>query len=236
MTKKLNFEDIICFFKEQNCELLENSYKNIDTPMKYKCSCGNISKITFYLFRKGGRCFECSGSKKHTIEEVKKIFKQQNCELLENNYKDNKTKMKYKCSCNRISYTNYNRFVSSGSRCKKCQAENNTGDKHPRWNPNLTQEDRIITRTSIPMYRDWRRSVYQRDYYTCQKCGQKSGILNAHHIKNYNTHQELRYDINNGITFCKKCHINFHSKYGNKENGEEQLIEYLNNPSLNIRI
>ena len=49
MTKKLNFEDIICFFKEQNCELLENSYKNIDTPMNV-CPNTLLIVLNFILF------------------------------------------------------------------------------------------------------------------------------------------------------------------------------------------
>lgn len=59
-------------------------------------------------------------------------------------------------------------------------------------------------------YKHWRDSVLKRDNFTCIKCGNKYGELNAHHIKPFSTHPELRYDLENGITLCKKCHIELH--------------------------
>jgi 5-methylcytosine-specific restriction endonuclease McrA len=69
--------------------------------------------------------------------------------------------------------------------------------------------------------------VYHKNDYTCQKCHQKGGILNAHHVMNYASFPEHRLNPDNGITFCKSCHIKFHSKYGNADNNEQQLKEYL---------
>jgi len=39
-------------FKENNCKLLEKTYVNFETKMSYQCSCGNISKISLYNFKK----------------------------------------------------------------------------------------------------------------------------------------------------------------------------------------
>lgn len=61
-------------------------------------------------------------------------------------------------------------------------------------------------------YKEWREAVYQRDDYTCQKCGQRGGKLNAHHIKSYAKYPDLRLDINNGITLCVDCHKITHRK------------------------
>ena len=47
MGKKLTYEEVYIYFKEQGCELLEKEYKNTDTPVEYRCECGNISKISF---------------------------------------------------------------------------------------------------------------------------------------------------------------------------------------------
>lgn len=82
-------------------------------------------------------------------------------------------------------------------------------------------------------YRHWRTSVFSRDMYICQCCGLKSGKgvkveLQAHHIRNWKDNVYLRYNIDNGITLCKKCHTLFHSKYGKKNNNIEQLNEFLN--------
>lgn len=53
----------------------------------------------------------------------------------------------------------------------------------------------------------WRRKVFERDNYTCQKCFIKGGILQAHHIKPWAKYPELRHELSNGITVCKKCHV-----------------------------
>ncbi len=56
-------------------------------------------------------------------------------------------------------------------------------------------------------YTDWRRAVFERDSYTCQHCQQRGGALQAHHIRSWSRHLELRYEVENGLTLCKKCHV-----------------------------
>lgn len=61
-------------------------------------------------------------------------------------------------------------------------------------------------------YAQWRKKVFERDGYTCQMCGVKGGVLNAHHIKKYSEFPNLRYDLDNGVTLCKGCHRKVHKK------------------------
>lgn len=58
----------------------------------------------------------------------------------------------------------------------------------------------------------WRKEVFTRDNFTCQICGKVGGNLNAHHIKKWADYPELRYEVNNGITLCERCHRNVHRK------------------------
>lgn len=104
--------------------------------------------------------------------------------------------------------------------------KNVSGKNNPAYNPNLTDNDRIDRRKIIG-YKPWFQSVFKRDNYTCQICGDnKGGNLNAHHIESYNNNPTLRLELSNGITLCEDCHIEFHHQYGYGYNTEEQLKEF----------
>ena len=74
---------------------------------------------------------------------------------------------------------------------------------HGRGYKNDTERSKIMR---MPKYRFWRQSVFERDNYTCQMCGERGGKLRADHIKPFATYEELRFDINNGRTLCDNCH------------------------------
>ena len=63
---------------------------------------------------------------------------------------------------------------------------------------------------STTEYNHWRLSVFRRDDYTCQKCGVRGVKINAHHIEPWSENESRRYDISNGITLCRKCHLSAH--------------------------
>lgn len=69
-------------------------------------------------------------------------------------------------------------------------------------------------------YTEWRKSVFNRDNYTCQNCNVLGGSLEAHHIKSFKDFFDLRYEQSNGITLCKQCHKDVHKeiRHGNKKN------------------
>lgn len=79
-----------------------------------------------------------------------------------------------------------------------------TGSKNRNWKGGTTSEAQKIR--SSTAYKDWRNAVFQRDGFTCQLCFEVGGKLEAHHIKPFATHPDLRLDINNGVTYCCFCH------------------------------
>ena len=98
------------------------------------------------------------------------------------------------------------------------------GVESSNWKGGVSRErDRVM---STVQYSQWRKSVFERDNYTCQKCKQKGYQLEAHHIIPYSIDFTKILDINNGITFCKKCHKQYHSIYGVKKATEENLQEF----------
>jgi hypothetical protein len=108
----------------------------------------------------------------------------------------------------------------------------NKGEKHWNWKGGITP---ILTKIRFSDEgKNWTKDCMIRDNFTCQKCHIKNGKgigktiwLQVHHIVNFAEVPELRFVINNGITLCKKCHKNFHSIYGIKNNNHEQINEYI---------
>jgi len=56
------------------------------------------------------------------------------------------------------------------------------------------------------------KEIYKRDHYTCQICGKKGGLLNAHHILPWAGNPQGAFDKNNVITLCTSCHNKIHRR------------------------
>jgi hypothetical protein len=84
------------------------------------------------------------------------------------------------------------------------------GPKHPNWKGGVSYGVAEIRR-SIE-YSVWRTAVFERDGYACTECGATSRKehgcvpLQAHHIKSFSEHPEIRFDVDNGQTLCLDCH------------------------------
>lgn len=120
---KLRYTEAKKLFEENGCQLLEETYVDTRTPMLYQCSCGKVSIIRLFAFKKGSRCRRCN-QKKHTktYEEVKSYFASKGCVLLSETYINNKTPMKYRCSCGNESEISLGN-LRNGRRCKKCRVQ-----------------------------------------------------------------------------------------------------------------
>lgn len=88
------------------------------------------------------------------------------------------------------------------------------GPLNPRWKGGLTEKNQLIRHSKE--YNDWRKAVYRRDNWTCQKCFMKIKETIAHHIKNFRIYVPLRFDVDNGVTLCRSCHKKVHQQIGMK--------------------
>lgn len=101
------------------------------------------------------------------------------------------------------------RHLSKKFCTRKCKEENQVlfarkGPNAPNWQGGITASNNAFRHSKA--YRDWRKSVFERDKYTCQICSVVGGQLNADHINSFASHPELRLDLDNGRTLCVPCH------------------------------
>ena len=76
--------------------------------------------------------------------------------------------------------------------------------KNPNWQGGITPINKSI-RASVE-YKLWRKSVFERDKFTCIWCKRRGVYLEADHIKPFAFYLELRFAIDNGRTLCRECH------------------------------
>lgn len=108
------------------------------------------------------------------------------------------------------------------------------GGKHPMWKGGISSlREKIWQSESFKL---WRKAIFERDIWTCRECSQKGGNLQPHHLKSFsNILKEYKigtleeainckelWDVNNGITQCKKCH----KKKGKHKNQWNFKLDY----------
>jgi len=129
--------------------------------------------------------------------------------------------------CGKKKYVKRSQAIDYGRRfCSKicagkAQSHRQSGENNPMWKGGIS--DPRDKEFASPEYKEWKTNLLARDNYSCQLCGLRSGNgngyinLHAHHIKSWVNHPGLRFDLDNGRTFCRDCHIKIHSGNGNKE-------------------
>ena len=126
--KKYTTAEVKKYFADNGCELLEEEYVNSHTRMKYRCKCGNESVVNWNNFHQGKRCKKCATekviqSKKLSFDYVKNYFEEHGCELLERDYMNTNTLLRYRCSCGEESLKTFRDFQKH-TRCAKCFRNN----------------------------------------------------------------------------------------------------------------
>lgn len=112
---------------------------------------------------------------------------------------------------------------------KACKDEAHSVRMSRENNPHWKGEDAIRHwRSQLEAsgeYRRWRLAVFERDRYTCQRCGYAGGgNLEAHHVKQVATHPEMALELDNGQTLCEWCHRLEHGRFGDKTEDQIRAI------------
>ena len=142
--------------------------------------------------------------------------------------------------CGKKNYVKLSRIKKGGGKfCStKCfgiwVSMNKRGKNSYLWKGGITPIIKQIRNSN--KYKQWRQDIFIRDDFTCQKCGQVGGELEAHHIKSFSKLiQEVKkylpllslyegamiytplWNLDNGITYCIKCHKKTKSYLRNKK-------------------
>lgn len=203
-------------------------YKSlITTRVNIECvSCGKSKLVTKLLAEKStGYCKDCFPVYCKTIAASRKKAEQKKAEIgvkkcilcsKEFNYRVNQKREKKYCSVDCSSKNSFKNItaeqrlkgIKSRSEGEKWSlyVESIKGEKNKRFTGNRNGRQNNMA------LKNWRKKVFQRDLYTCQKCNIKGGRLEAHHIKLYSKYPDLQTEVSNGITLCYDCHNKEHGK------------------------
>lgn len=117
---KYTYEFVKEYFSSNGCKLLETEYKNTKIKLNYICKCDNKSSIKFSDFLSGSRCKDCRNQKMRlSYEYVYNFFKENECQLLSTEYKNNNTKLNFICKNGHKTSNTFNAF-KDGRRCSDC--------------------------------------------------------------------------------------------------------------------
>lgn len=208
----------------------------------FLCDCGNTKTLEAKSVRTGNT--KSCGCRKQSHAPKDLLNKKFGYLIVINHIgrKNNQHWWKCKCDCGNI-VESTTALLTSG-RVKSCGClvtetitrinKFRSGPNHPSWRNDISNEERQLRKNerkySDPKINRWRKKVYERDGYTCQKCKNNSGgNLVAHHIYSWAYYPKMRYITNNGITLCQNCHKNFHNTFGRKRNTKKQLKDWMLN-------
>jgi hypothetical protein len=155
-------EEVAEYFAEQGCELFDE-YTGAMNKMKYRCSCGRMSEISWNNFTAGKRC-GC-GSKirrRYSIEDIRSLLANEGMVLLSTERKSYDQPLQYLCKCKKVITKSLRKILHDGKHCSEC-AHKIMGMK--RRNPN----------------RQFERKFKKKMYKALQTCLQAIGKDKAGH-------------------------------------------------------
>lgn len=215
---------------------LRSEYITTKTKSKIKCVCGSIfeSQIGHVIYGKTTSC-GCSKQGRKRLDISGDTYNYLTAIKSTNEINNSGSVIwEFECKCGTIcnkpvSAVKFGAIKSCG--CLDIEiSTNRLRELHPLQkgvnHPSYLGDSIDRTKRGILEMLEWRKAVYKRDNYICQKCFTKLGPFDAHHLNSWNMFPSERFILDNGVTLCKTCHVNFHKQYGYGNNTIQQYIEY----------
>lgn len=219
------------------------------------CDCGNITVVRGGFLERGNtKSCGCLNSEIASKTNLKDLTDQKFGRLLVikrfGKVGDGRVKWVCGCSCGNTSIVTGNDLLRGDTKSCGCLQKNRvSGENSYRWIKDRSKLTSPLKKQMIKLFEfiQWRKIVFARDNYTCQRCGRHSVKLCGHHVVpvakiikyfNITTIEEaktclLLFDVNNGITLCEDCHIWVHS---NRNIGKEFLEDIIKGSKINEKI
>ena len=191
---------------------------------KCTCDCGNVVSIEGRKLRKGiNKSCGCLRSEKSSErlkekwndEEYRKMRSEQSRKTSEKYWGDENERA---IRSEKVREATLKQWQNIEYRRKQVAAHGGDPD-----NMNINKSRAFKS----PGYDKWKKDVFEREDYTCEKCGKRGCLLHAHHKNGYHWCEKGRVNLDNGACLCKECHDKFHAIYGKSYNTEEQYIAFL---------
>ncbi|GAH00624.1 unnamed protein product, partial [marine sediment metagenome] len=103
-------------FEKEGYQLLTTECENNKQRLKYICPGGHKHYITWNHWTKGQRCAYCAGVIRKQIKFIKSEFDKEGYQLITNDYKNSRQKLKYICPEGHENETTWNNWYT-GHRC-----------------------------------------------------------------------------------------------------------------------
>lgn len=106
--------------RERGGKCLSRNYINETEPLQWKCKFGHEWNATPNTIRQGHWCLSCSGTKKLTLADMKKLAVNRGGKCLSNKYVNAQSKLRWQCFQGHVWETTPSHIRSKGSWCPVC--------------------------------------------------------------------------------------------------------------------
>ena len=209
MEQLLNSEEMKTNSSKRLSERLKNQWKDEEYRQKQS---EQRTKLNYKMW-------ENEELKRKASEQMKERWQDDEFRQVRSEASSKQLKGKWQDEEFRVARTNYAREQMKERWQNEEYREAHSGKNSHFYNQDLTDEDRKLLeerRQGNSEFNRWSYEVKERANFTCDCCGDnRGGNLVSHHLNDWHTYKEQRYDLDNGVCLCDKCHKEFHKWMGN---------------------
>lgn len=197
--RRLSIEDVNKEFSDRGYLLIDTTYSNNKTKLKYKCvkhadfgemlirfidlknghGCPNCASEKLSIFRKRPRPHRIKVAE-HNIESLKAYYLERGFTLLEESYTNSSTPMRYKCHSHsdKVLSMPLSEFKRKRG-CTYCSRESNRGENHCHWKGGISTLNYFLR----ARLREWKLKSISKFSNRCYVTDEQLEEFDIHHIK-----------------------------------------------------